>query len=334
MAAARHDIYNRPEYVVIEAERLGGRPAAGYVSWESGALLVPYLSREVEGDFHALDAMSPYGYSGALFVGESDVETRRAAVTRLWQGMRELGYCSVFLRMNPLLDGTCDAFAGEFLHLTGSTVVVDLDRSNEELWYGMHKEVRRKYRRALEAGVAVTHSDPREGHLDEFVTLYLQTMSRVGATPRYFSFDLDYFRRFAAELGEFLSLVVVAHEGSVVCAAINSLVGTLAQSMLGGTRTEARSLSPNIVEIYDSMLWGREAGARYFNLGGGLGGQHDSLLKFKLGFSTETRPFHTVRAVLNESRYAALVAQRARTLGVPEARLLDSGFFPAYRSGG
>lgn len=329
-----HDIYHRPEYVVLEAKRTGTRPGACLVRWESGALLVPILSREqpaTDGS-ESLDAVSPYGYAGALLAGEASDGLRSAAVQELWQGLRELGYCSVFLRLHPLLEGANSAFGDGALHHTGDIVVIDLQQDPEALWMGLEKNARTVVRRAWRANLNMVPLEPLADYLEEVASIYTETMQRVGARPTYLSFDLAYFKELHAGVGDILSLVGVEVDGKPICVSLNSSSHGIVQSMLGGTRTKARPLQPTVVETYESMLYYREAGARYLNLGGGVGGRRDSLFRFKRSFSNDIRPFYSVRVVLDERRYATLVKESARSRGVPESQLLGSGFFPAYRA--
>lgn len=332
VSSAEHDIYHRPGYLALEARRAGYRAAAAYVSWGSGGLLVPYLVRPVEGADGVQDAASPYGYSGALLAGESDLPTREAAVARLWQGVRELGYCSVFLRMHPLLTAAHDGFGAAALQPTGEVVVIDLSRSDDELWQGVRKENRRVIRRSREAGMAVEIGSSTGAQLQELTDIYFETMRRVDATPFYFTFDHGYFSALGAELGDDLALSTTSLGSTLLSASLWSRAGGIVQALLGGTRTGALRMQPNVLETYEAMLWHREAGATVMNLGGGVGARRDSLFRFKQSFSPDTRAFFSVRMVLDEERYRSLTLERARALGAAADQLAATGFFPAYRA--
>ena len=64
-----------------------------------------------------------------------------------------------------------------------------------------------------------------------------------------------------------------------------------------------------------------------FHLGGGRGGEQDSLFQFKKGFSSATAPYRTLRMVSEPQIYQRACA----AAGVSGEDL--SGFFPAYRQG-
>ncbi len=331
LAACEHDIYHLPGYVALEAARTGTRAAAGYVCWDTGAMLVPYLVREVPGHPELTDVVSPYGYSGALLVGDSDEETRREAVRCLFDGLGETGACSLFLRMHPLLDAANDAFGPDHLHRTGDTVVVDLTLPEDELWQNLSKDVRRVIRRAREQGLQAEMVRPGP-FLDVYASIYRETMERVEASDDYFSFNRDYDRALLDALGGRLHMSLVRLEDEVLSASLNSLSGGVVQSLLGGTRTAALPMRPTVLETYAAMEWFRAAGGRVLNLGGGVGGSHDSLFRFKQSFSKDTRAFYSVRAVLQPDSYSSLVDDRARALGVSVDQLAGTGYFPSYRA--
>ena len=74
--------------------------------------------------------------------------------------------------------------------------------------------------------------------------------------------------------------------------------------------------------------WAQGRGNEIMHLGGGVGGEHDSLLQFKVGFSPLRNTFSTLRVVVDERDYGRLVAARDSRLD-PSSR---TGFFPLYRN--
>lgn len=327
-----HDIYHMPQYLALEAARTGASGGAALVSWESGALLVPYMARKVPSEPSVWDASSPYGYGGALLLGESDLATRRAAVREFQNGMRELRFCSVFLRLHPMLDAINDAFDVGTLHSTGETVVIDLTRTQEDILEGMTKDVRRVVRRSRESGMVTDFPEATDVQVRNVAEIYTETMKRVGAEPVYYTFDLGYFKALLGDLEGHVGLSTVRLDGETLCASVVSRSSGIVNSLLGGTRTSFLRMRPSVLETYDTVRWYQEAGARVLNLGGGVGGQRDSLFRFKRSFSPDTRAFRTARIVLDPATYQRLVEQRAGELGVSTAQLAATGFFPTYRA--
>ena len=73
--------------------------------------------------------------------------------------------------------------------------------------------------------------------------------------------------------------------------------------------------------------WAKDRGNQVLHLGGGVGGDSDSLLQFKGRFSPLRHTFATLRVVIDGQEYDRLIAARDPLLG-PDAR---RGFFPLYR---
>ena len=331
LSYGRHDIYHLPGYAALEARRVGARPAAGLVLSGGGALLVPYLVRPLEGPAGGTDVASPYGYSGALFLGAWDRDARREAVRCLLDGLRDAGHCSLFLRLHPILDDVADAFPEGLIHQTGETVVVDLTRPLDELYAKVRKSERYVARRLTREGYQIDFL-PADGALDAYDEIYRETMERVGAAADYFTFDLAYDRALAALLDDRLEVAVVSLGGKPLSAKLYSSSGGVVQNLLGGTRTDALRAQPSVLEAVAAIAHYRERGERVLHLGGGLAGQRDSLFRFKAGFSGTFKMFSTARVILDERRYDLSVRRRAGELGVDPAALLSVGYFPAYRA--
>ena len=64
----------------------------------------------------------------------------------------------------------------------------------------------------------------------------------------------------------------------------------------------------------------------FFNLGGGLGGDEDTLFQFKANFSKSFKPFKLWKYIVNENVYNDLVK-----LNPINDSKQSSHFFPSYR---
>jgi hypothetical protein len=84
--------------------------------------------------------------------------------------------------------------------------------------------------------------------------------------------------------------------------------------------------------------WAARRGNRLFHLGGGRGGQCDSLFDFKAAFSKQTYDFYTWKGIIEPSVYEDLCSSHDLRFSPREtsSRETDgaaelSGFFSAYR---
>jgi lipid II:glycine glycyltransferase (peptidoglycan interpeptide bridge formation enzyme) len=104
------------------------------------------------------------------------------------------------------------------------------------------------------------------------------------------------------------------------------------QYHLGGTKNEFLKQAPSKLMFDYVRFWAKERGNKFLHLGGGVGSAKDSLYNFKAGFSKQRHLFLTLRLITDQQKYDSLVELRAKTLKTAAKNLVDSNFFPAYRS--
>src|SRR5690606_2659758 len=156
-----------------------------------------------------------------------------------------------------------------------------------------HRSTRRHVRRGAAAGYTCL-LDADLAHLPVVVDLYLSTMRRTGAHSRY-QYELGYFERLMAELGDAARLFVCCRDGEVLAGSVYLFGGGRFHAHRGGWVREPGAPSPATFETDAVRRWASEQGYRWLNLGGGVGSSADSLLDYKLAFSSTTRPFCTWR---------------------------------------
>jgi hypothetical protein len=338
LAAQRHDFYHLPDYLKLCATSASGRPVALYARSGEGRLLVPLILRDIDG--HGIpecaglrDAISPYGYPGPLVVlppGPPE-QGREFLVQALAAGiglLREQRIVSAFIRSHPLLgfDTAVFAKAGEVVH-HGETVSIDTTLDEAGRWSQIRNDHRSGIKKALLSGQVVEFDDQwRE--LDAFVSIYNQTMGRVSASAGYF-FPREYYLQLRDALAGRLHLVINRIGGEVAAAALFTEVGGIVQYHLSGTAEQHRKAYPSKLILHHVAGWAHQRGRQCLHLGGGLGGETDSLFLFKAGFSARRHPFHTLRVDTEPGIYASLVdiAEQKRAPG----STISSSFFPRYR---
>ncbi|MBD1876690.1 GNAT family N-acetyltransferase [Nodosilinea sp. FACHB-131] len=336
-----HDIYQLPDYLLVEAARTRTLPEAMVVEDQGQMLLAPYLLRRC-GDPTAdewdaadqLDAVSPYGYPGLLLneAARGDAEFIDRALAQLCGGLKEKGVCSAFFRLHPLLnaDFKTDMFGCTVVD-HGATVAIDLIQPEAQLWNQTKSGHRNKINRCRRQGW-VAKLVPCATHLPVFVDIYTETMARVGATGTYFEFDQDYFEGLHRALGDRLHLCVVETEGEAASAGLYTESHGIVQALFGGTRTAFLKQSPTTLETDFVRQWAKGRGAQVLHLGGGVGAAQDPLFEFKAGFSPGRWRFQSLRLVSDPAQYQALANRRAKALGVVPEALTQGTFFPAYRA--
>lgn len=328
----RHDIYQLPEYISLEAKRTTGLPEAIAISDGEKIFFIPYLIFQCQEDI--FDLKSPYGYPGILLsqAATKSPEFINRAWTEFKQILVEKKVCSVFLRMHPILNENFDQILSpNTVTLNGQTVSIDLRIPESQLWSHTRKGHKSTINKCKKLGMEADFV-PIDEYLDEFTAIYQETMARVRATDRYYSFDRNYYEQMSQALGEKLHLCIVKYENEIACAGLYTEVCGIVQSTLGGTKDKFVNLSPSSLETDCARYWAHQRGNEFLHLGGGVGGEIDPVYSFKAGFSKLRHDFHTIRLIINPEKYHYLVHLRAKELNSDPDQLYRSNFFPVYRA--
>ena len=318
-----YDVYHTAGYHRLAEWNGEGRPVLFVHESADARFALPLLIRELPHGEPGFDATSVYGYAGpTCSTAEPDAGTVAGFQRELTVALRDLGVVSVFSRLHPYIDPAPVEGLGEVTQVS-EVVSLDLSLESTEAQAGYRKSHRRTLRRTVKAGVRCEH-DAALQHLDALSDIYAETMERTNANASL-RFGDEYFYRMAAELpDEVVHLVCFDEHDEIVGASIYLRTDGFLNAHLGGSRGGMGLISPATLETDFARQWGTDAGLEFLNLGGGVGGADDSLLNFKRGFSKSLAPFRVWRWIVDSDRY--------RQLSGPDR--VDSGFFPAYRSGG
>ncbi|MEL6457102.1 MAG: GNAT family N-acetyltransferase [Cyanobacteria bacterium J06636_27] len=335
----RHDVYHLPEYLELEAERNHAVAEAFLFTEDDKTFFVPYLLRSCNDilagkpDLEEIfDVVSPYGYPGILLseAARSCPEFVDTALSKLKYQFRERNICSAFFRLHPILsDNFIDIFPQDIFTENGQTVSIDLTLSQEKIWAKTRKGHQSTINKCKRLGFQGKMVSFRE-HIDEFMSVYAETMNRVQAKDSYY-FDDNYFRQLL-NLGEHLHLCIIEMEDEIVCTCLFFESCGIVQAHLGGTIDKYISQSPFNYLLHYVRLWAKERGNEFLHIGGGIGGStEDSLYKFKSGFSKQRHNFMTLRLITDEEKYQYLINIRKNNLNLPSDKFTESSFFPKYR---
>lgn len=333
----QHDFYYYPAYHGL-AEECGEGQAHLFVYSEGQYFIaIPLLLRPIaavpglaEIGAGWWDATSVYGYAGPI---ASHAEIPPAVLQQfqisLRAGLQERRVVSVFSRLHPLIpQRRLLTGLGEYRAI-GQTVSIDLtlpvtvQRSH---YRQNHKNGINKLQRL---GVQCVH-DHKNVFLSEFISIYYETMHRVGATDTYF-FDHSYFEKCVCtpELG--MHLFVCLLENKVTCGGLFSLCRNIAQYHLGGTQTAFLQVAPMKLLFDTVRLWASANGAHVLHLGGGVGSREDSLFHFKAGFSKRRHEFAVWYWTIVPDMYDRLCVEKAQWNKRNALKAVTSPYFPAYR---
>lgn len=316
-----HDVYHLPGYARVCGTHERWPVRLAIASSGDDVLVMPFMRRDLPRGVPGCDITVPYGYPGPV-CSSADEAVQEALMGELFAGFADMGAITAFIRCHPFLGiglGAYGPAARVVVH--GDQVYLDLTAAPDDIASSFRPGHRQNIVALRHAGFSLRIDDARD--IAYFPELYRRNMVRLGADP-YYHFPDAYFREIGASLVANAHYVTaVSPEGRAAAMALVLVCGEMGQYHLSCTEDEYLKSAPSKLSILGMAQLCRDLGVERLNLGGGVGGENDSLLSFKAGFSSCRAAFATVRAVLDAGRYEEL----SREVDAP------AGFFPAYRSG-
>jgi sugar O-acyltransferase (sialic acid O-acetyltransferase NeuD family) len=332
LRCARHDFYHLPEYLELCGRYENGEPVAFYAEDGLSACLIPLLLKRIPESIEMqsswYDIVSPYGYPCPLYTQQVDADRVSRYLKAFQEVSAEIGVCSAFLRLHPLLEAPAGIAPLTTYVGQGETASIDLTLSVDEMWRQTRHDHRKGIRR-LERLKFVSVMDDWTLY-EDFMRMYRETMVRVGADP-FYQFCDEYFRDLKHALGDQLHLCCAkSSDGCLAGGALFTTIDDIMQTHLSGDDAKYHRLAPTKLLMHYARAWGKRRGHTTLHLGGGVGSRKDSLFEFKAGFSPNRHVFRTLRMVMNERRYAALMLRAGRLLSLPDD--LAAPYFPPYQT--
>ena len=309
------DIYHHPDFVALEARRIGATPGLVVAEVAGRTVGLSLLFRPIPGHPELCDATSVYGYNGLLYSGPAGEPVPLEALAAIERALYLRGCVAVFNRSHPLRPAQLPGRT-----LSGETLLLDLAVGQDAYLHGLAEGHAYDLRRMRAAGLRAEVD--REGkHLEAFHQMYLATMNRHGATAGY-RFPLEVVRGHF-QLPSNAAQLWLAWDGDRLAASALFFRGRhCAHYHLSASDRQA-SKHPATKLILDEFIRAEIAlGKRKFlHLGGGVGAAVDSLNQFKRGFGAQPVPFVVTRWIVRPADYDLLSEGHA-----------DVDYFPLYRS--
>ncbi|WP_437395718.1 peptidoglycan bridge formation glycyltransferase FemA/FemB family protein [Flagellimonas lutimaris] len=314
------DLYHTFDYHMIAKE--DGKPVLLKYSNGEISIGLPLLIRNIPGTpFN--DATSVYGYPGPLYKNIPDDFDSNHFKSDLLEYFSSNNIVSVFSRLNPFLPLQNHILQniGE-IDKKGPIVAIDLrkpiDQQRQEFGKRLKGQLN-KARRHCTIKKAINDEE-----LQEFIKIYHENMDRVNATSMYY-FEDDYFKVLAKSKSFHTETLLAIHNesGEIMGASMFIYKNSVVHYHLSGTKTEYLPLMPTKLLIDEMRIKASQLGLTYFNLGGGLSGTDDSLLRFKSSFSKNMVDFYVWKLIVNPEVYNKMTKE--------SFTINNSDFFPLYR---
>ena len=323
-----YDYYHTWDYHQLSKNE-GEFPVLIYYEQKNTAIALPLLKRMIPGtDF--FDLTSVYGYAGPLSHNLDSHFDNTAFKKELIAFMHKNKIVSVFSRLNPFIPFQ-DVVLKGIGEIKALGPIVNIELTEDlEIQRQNYSKTTKRYVNKLRRLCNVIKTSSKED-IATFIDLYNKTMKRVDAEEDYY-FSEEYFYRFL-ESKEFLTdllFVQLKDSGELICGAMMIKTNDIVQYHLSGTYSEYLNIAPLRLLIDETRIQATNEGYKFFNLGGGVGSQQDSLFYFKSSFSKEFRNFSVWKYVVNEEVYRDLCNKKRSEIEV-KTLFDESSFFPLYR---
>ena len=323
---ARYDVYYLSGYVKAFQIHGDGEPQLLYYEADGLKAIYVYMKRKtaIEGYY---DSVTPYGYGGVLFDGDTTEQNLQAFWKAYVEKMKEEGIVDNFVRYHPVLANAIPMKQISTVIDLGKTIAFDL-ASPEVIWENIISKNRNMIRKAEKNGITIEHGKGMD-LLDKFTEIYNATMDKDHA-EEYYYFKHPFYESIDRDLQDNYEMFYAMYEGRPIAMSIMIFANGRLNYHLSGSDIEYRNLAPSNLLLYKAALWGYEQGCKTFHLGGGVGSGEDNLYKFKAAFNKNSDyQFSIGKEIFDQEKYDELVALRARQ--DPDFDP-ESKFFPLYRS--
>jgi len=327
------EVMAHPDYVRLFA-RPQDRVVAAVLRSDDGGILYPLIVRPFAAEpwgaagGQACDLTTAYGYGGPCGwnVTEGDTQVFWAEFDE-WA--RDQDAATSFDRLS-LFPEQLIPFKGE-VEIRGTNIVRRLDLPEAEIWTEYAPKVRQNANRARRLGLSV-EADSTGKRLDEFMEIYISTMTRRSADRAYFH-PRSFFESIIRNLAGQFSFFHLIWNGRVLSSELVLLSENSGYSFLGGSLKEAFDLRGNDLFKHEIITWCRNAGKKAFVLGGGYRGS-DGILAFKKSFAPNGEvPFRVGKRTYDAALCRRLAeARRSWEQAQGNDWTPDPQYFPVYRA--
>ena len=321
-----YDVYYLNGYVHAFEIHGDGEPQLIYYEKDGLRAIYVYMKRKtaVKGWF---DSITPYGYGGVLFEGDTSEENLRTFWEAYVQKMNEENIVDNFVRYHPVLANAIPMKALSEVIDLGKTIAFHLD-SPEVIWQNIVPKNRNMIRKAEKNGIEIHHGKDWK-LFDDFIRIYNSNIDKDNA-EEYYYFGEEFYKSIHEDLYDNYEMFYAVYEGQIIAISIMLFANNQMHYHLSGSILEYRNLAPSNLLLYKAALWGCEQGYKTFHLGGGVGSGEDNLYKFKAAFNrVSDYQFSIAKMIFDKKKYDVLVEERAKN----DSKFnMESKFFPLYRS--
>ena len=239
---AEYDVYYLSGYVKAFHIHGDGDSFLLYYEGEGLKAIYVYMRRPtaIEGVF---DSVTPYGYGGVLFEGNTTEENRAVFWKEYLTKMEEEHIVDNFVRYHPVLRNAEPMKSISNVIDLGKTIAFDLT-SPEVIWENIISKNRNMIRKAEKNGIEIHHGKDL-ALFEDFRRIYNATMEKDNAEEYYF-FGEKFYESIHNDLHDNYEMFYAVYEGQIIAMSIMLFANKQMHYHLSGSMMEFRNLAPSI----------------------------------------------------------------------------------------
>jgi lipid II:glycine glycyltransferase (peptidoglycan interpeptide bridge formation enzyme) len=192
--------------------------------------------------------------------------------------IKELDPKALFLRIEPSEEISLDNIKPSLALQPKQTLILDLDRSEEELLTDMHPKTRYNIRLAEKKGVTI-----KEGSLADWPEFW-RLMSLTGERDGFRLHSAAHYKKLLEADPSFIKLFFAVHEGRHIATGLFCFWGGRATYLHGASDNEARNLMAPYLLQWSVIGQAKRAGFSTYDFYGIDEKKWPGVTRFKLGF--------------------------------------------------
>lgn len=223
------------------------------------------------------DIISPYGYGGFIIEGNNFENVNKEFINYC----KEKNITNEIVRFS-LFSSYKDKYYGK-TEAVKKNVVRRINGTPNELLQDFEYKIRKNLKRAKENNLEIV-IDNNSQYLQEFISIYYNTMRRNGAKQKYY-FSEKFFQEILKMKNNSL-IFFVKYKQEFISTELVLYDKNNCYSFLGGTNSEYFKYRPNDFLKFEIIKWAYSKGLKNFVLGGGYTNEiDDGILKYKKSFA-------------------------------------------------
>lgn len=303
------DIYYQPEFLELEAESIDGEfeifTVCNYSTRE--VFIYPYIKLPFQNEFtNYFDLTSPYGYAGPFCNNSSFFSIGE---NEFLNYIRNQNIVSEFVRYHFVYNEK-QLFIQNIQNEHNRTIIIfDLRLSWEEIWKNNVSQNNRNYTNRFNREGFVLEITSTTKYLEEFISMYYQTMKNADAMKSFF-FPKEYYYKLFEKLKGKIKLGRITKDNITYASVLFLFSGGFVHPYLNGRNLRYKKLPSNVPLYIKLAEWAKENGFKLLNMGGGrTNSLDDSLFLFKKRLSNQFKNFFIGKRIHNKDIYQQLVSK-------------------------